>query len=94
MNHIFHPYLDQLVVVFIDDILMYSKSREDHDKHLRMVLQILRENQLFGKLSKCEFALDEIFFLGHIVSTKGIRVDLKKIGVIMEWKLSKNTIKV
>ena len=75
MNRVFHPYLDQFVVVFIDDILVYSKDAQEHEHHLRIVLQILRENQLFAKLSKCDFWLKEVSFLGHIVSTEGIKVD-------------------
>ena len=64
----FRPYLDQFVVVFIDDILVYSKDAQEHEHHLRIVLQTLRENQLFAKLSKCDFWLKEVSFLGHIVS--------------------------
>src|ERR1041384_1741879 len=86
MNQIFHPYLDQFVVVFIDDILVYSKNPEEHDRHLRIVLQTVREKQLYAKLSKCEFWLQEVAFLGHIVSADGIRVDPKKIEAVTEWK--------
>jgi len=68
MNIIFWPYLDQFVVVFIDDILIYSKSREEHVGHLRVVLGILREHKLYGKQSKCEFWLDEVHFLVHVIS--------------------------
>ncbi len=84
MNCIFHPYLDQFIVVFIDDILVYFKTRAEHDEHLRIFLQTLREKKLYTKLSKCDFWLGEIAFLGHIVSTDGIRVDPKKIEVVME----------
>ena len=94
MNHFFRPYVDQFVVVFIDNILMYSKDREDHDTHLRVVLETLRWEQLYAKLSKCEFLLREVSFLGHIVSEEGIRVDPKKIEVIIEWKPSRNVMKV
>lgn len=66
MNRIFHPYLDQFVVVFIDDILVYSKSEEDHAEHMRIVLRTLKEKKLFDKLSKCEFWLREGSFLGHV----------------------------
>ncbi len=75
MNCIFHPYLDWFVVVFIDDIVVDSKNREEHDEHLQIILQTLRENKLYAKLSKCDFWLNEISFLGHIVSADGIRVD-------------------
>ena len=94
MNRVFRPYVDQFVVVFIDDILVYSKDREDHDTHLRVVLETLRKEQLYAKLSKCEFWLREVSFLGHIISEEGIRVDLKKIEVIIEWKPSRNVTEV
>ncbi|KAJ6829085.1 uncharacterized protein M6B38_359765 [Iris pallida] len=67
MNRVFYQYLDKFVIVFIDDILIYSKSEEEHEKHLRIVLQTLREEKLYAKLSKCEFWLDQIPFLGHII---------------------------
>ena len=66
-NRVFHPYLDQFVVVFIDDILVSFKDVQEHEQHLKIVLQILREKQLFAKLSKCNFLLKEVSFLGHIV---------------------------
>ena len=94
MNRVFRPYVDQFVVVFIDDILVYSKDRENHDTHLRVVLETLRKEQLYAKLSKCEFWLNEVSFLGHIVSKEGIRVDLKKIEVVVEWKPPRNVIEV
>ena len=68
MNRVFKPYLDRFVVVFIDDILVYSKMKEEHMVHLREVLSLLRHNELYAKLNKCEFWLDTIFFLGHVVS--------------------------
>ena len=74
MNRIFHPYLDQFVVVFIDDILVYSKSEEEHVEHLRVVLGVLREKKLFAKLSECEFWLGEVSFLGHVISRGGVAV--------------------
>ena len=83
MNRVFHPYLDQFVVVFIDDILVYSKDAHEHEHHLKIVLHILREKQLFAKLSKCDFWLKEVSFLGHIVSAEGIRIDLVKTKAIM-----------
>ena len=69
MNRVFHTYLDQFVVVFIDDILVYSKDTQEQEQHLKIVLQILREKRLFAKLSKCDFLLKEVLFLGYIVST-------------------------
>ncbi|KAL4281883.1 hypothetical protein GQ457_03G019080 [Hibiscus cannabinus] len=86
MNMVFHEYLDQFVVVFIDDILVYSRTEEDHDRHLLLVLQTLLENQLYAKLSKCEFWIREVVFLGHVVSSEGIRVDPKKVEAIVNWK--------
>ena len=83
MNRVFHPYLDQFVVVFIDDILVYSKDTQEYEQHLRIVLQILREKKLFSKLSKCDFCLKEVSFLGHIMSAEGIRVDLAKVEAMV-----------
>ena len=89
MNKIFRPYLDQFVVVFIDDILVYSRSEEEHEQHLRIVLQILRENQLYAKASKCEFWLNEVKFLGHVVSKNGIVVDPTKVEAVLDWRQPK-----
>ena len=94
MNSVFRPYLDQFVVVFIDDILVYSKDAQEHEHHLRIVLQTLRENKLFAKLSKCDFWLKEVSFLGHIVSAAGIRVDPVKIEAIVNWKPPRNVTKL
>ncbi|WVZ52561.1 hypothetical protein U9M48_003609 [Paspalum notatum var. saurae] len=87
MNKVFMEYLDKFVVVFIDDILIYSKMEEEHEEHLRLVLQKLREHKLYAKLSKCEFWLDQVPFLGHIVSKGGIMVDPSKISSVMDWKV-------
>ncbi|XP_028087433.1 uncharacterized protein K02A2.6-like [Camellia sinensis] len=86
MNKIFTQYLDQFVVVFIDDILVYSPSEEEHEQHLRVVLQVLRDNQLYAKASKCEFWLKEVTFLGHVVSEHGIAVDPAKVEAVLDWK--------
>ena len=86
MQRTFRPYLDQFVVIFIDDILVYSKSKEEHERHLKIVLQTLREYKLFAKFSKCEFWLEEIPFLGHIISGEGIRVDPSKVEDVVNWK--------
>ncbi|KAA3477300.1 DNA/RNA polymerases superfamily protein [Gossypium australe] len=90
MNCIFWPYLDKFVVVFIDDILIYSRDENEHVEHLRTVLQILRDKQLYAKFSKSEFWLKEVRFLGLIVLSDGIRVDLSKISAIVEWKPPRN----
>jgi hypothetical protein len=86
MNSVFMPELDKFVVVFIDDILIYSKNEEEHAQHLRIVLTCLREHQLYAKFSKCAFWLEEIQFLGHVLSAKGIAVDPSKVKDILEWK--------
>ncbi|WVZ51358.1 hypothetical protein U9M48_002510 [Paspalum notatum var. saurae] len=88
MNKVFMEYLDKFVVVFIDDILIYSKAEEEYEEHLRLVLQKLREHKLYAKLSKCEFWLDQVPFLGHIVSKGGIMVDPSKISSVMDWKVA------
>jgi hypothetical protein len=90
MNKAFMEYFDKFVVVFIDDILIFSKNKEDHDEHLRVVLQKLRENQLYAKLSKCEFWLKEVLFLGHIISEGGIFVDPSKVKDVLSWKIPQN----
>ena len=86
MNQIFRPYLDKFVMVFIDDILVYSKIEIEHAEHLRLVLQILTEKKLYVKLSKCEFWMKEVKFLGHIVSQGGIFVDPSKVEVVLSWE--------
>ena len=85
MNHVFMEYLDKLMVVFIADILIYSKNEEEHEEHLRLVLQKLREHQLYTKLSKCEFWLRKVSFLGHVISNGGVAVDLKKVKDVLSW---------
>ena len=86
MNSVFMPELDKFVVVFIDDILIYSKNEEEHVEHLRIVLQRLREHKLYAKFSKCDFWLKEVQFLGHIISEAGISVDPSKIQDVLNWK--------
>ncbi|KAG8478506.1 hypothetical protein CXB51_028386 [Gossypium anomalum] len=90
MNNIFQSYLDKFVVVFIDDILIYSRDTSDHAEHLRTILQTLRDNQIYAKFSKSEFWLREVEFLGYIVSGDGIKVDPSKISAIVGWKLLRN----
>jgi hypothetical protein len=85
MNKVFMDYLDTFVVIFIDDILIYSESEAEHEKHLRLVLQRLREHKLYAKLSKCEFWIDEVPFLGHVISKGGIAVDPGKVKDVLDW---------
>ena len=84
LNRIFWPYLDKFVVVFIDDILIYSKTAEEHEEHLRLVLGILKENQLYAKLDKCEFWLEEVQFLGHVINKDGVVVDPSKVEAVLK----------
>jgi hypothetical protein len=86
MNSVFMPELDQFVVVFIDDILVYSKSMEGHEEHLWIVLELLWEHQLYAMFSKCKFWIKEVPFLGHVVSPEGITVDPGKVKEVLEWK--------
>jgi hypothetical protein len=86
MNKVFMEYLDKFVVVFIDDILVFSNTKEEHAEHLRLVLQKLREHQLYAKRSKCEFWLKEVSFLGHVISNGGILVDPSKVRDVLDWK--------
>jgi hypothetical protein len=86
MNKVLMEELDKFVIVFIDDILIYSKSREDHEHHLQIVLERLRAHQLYAKLSKCEFWLEKIAFLGHILTAEGIEVDPSKVEAVSKWK--------
>ena len=86
LNKVFMEYLDKFVVVFIDDILVYSKNEEEHEEHLRLVLQKLRENQFYAKFSKCEFWLNEVSFLGHVITNGGIAVDPGKVRDVLKWE--------
>jgi hypothetical protein len=84
LNSVFMDYLDKFVVAFIDDILIYSKNEKEHEEHLKMVLQWLREHRLYAKLSKCEFWISEVLFLGHIINRDGLDVDPKKVADILD----------
>jgi hypothetical protein len=84
MNLVFMRELDKFVVIFIDDILIYSKNEEEHAEHLRIILSILREHKLYAKFSKCEFWLKKVPFLGHILSSEGISVDLTKVQEVLD----------
>ena len=89
MHKVFQPYLDQFIVVFVDDILIYSKSKWEREYHLRIVLQLLRDHQQYAKFGKCEFWLTEVRFLGHVVSASGVSMDLDKVEVVMSWEMPK-----
>jgi ribonuclease HI len=90
MNSVFMDYLDKFVVVFIDDVLVYSQNEKEHEEHLRKVLQRLRDCQLYAKLSKCEFWINEVLFLGHIINEDGLAMDPKKVAAILDWKTPKD----
>jgi hypothetical protein len=83
MNKVFMEYLDKFVVVFIDDILVFSRNEEEHEEHLRLVLQKLQDHQLYAKFSKCNFWLKEVSFLGHIITDGGIAVDPSKVQDVL-----------
>jgi hypothetical protein len=90
MNHILHPYLDKFVIVYLDDILIFSSSEQEHAHHLDLVLQLLEDNQLHAGLAKCAFGLDTVEFLGHVVSKDGIRPDPAKVAAVQDWPVPSN----
>src|SRR5512137_2738275 len=90
MNKVFMDYLDKFVVVFIADILTYSKDEDEHAEHLRLIMEKLRDHQLFAKFSKCEFWLDRVAFLGHMISSNGVKVDPSKVEAVLAWNPPKN----
>lgn len=85
MNRVCKPYLDKFVIVFIDDILIYSRSKEEHTEHLKAILTLLREDKLYAKFSKCDFWIEKVQFLGHVIDSKGIHVDPAKIEAVKNW---------
>ena len=94
MNRVFQPYLDQFVVVFVDDILIYSQSEVEHEDHLRTVLRLLRDHLLYAKFSKCEFWLTEVGFLGHVMSALGVLVESGKVEAMMSWERPKSIFEI
>ncbi|KAI3744455.1 hypothetical protein L1987_57536 [Smallanthus sonchifolius] len=86
MNRVCKPYLDKFVIVFIDDILIYSRTKEEHEHHLKLILELLRNEKFYAKISKCEFWIREVHFLGHVINKKGIHVDPTNIEAIKNWE--------
>ena len=94
MNRVLHLYLDHFVIVFMNDILVYSKNAEEHVLHFWIILQTLRDIQLYAKFSKCEFWLNEVIFLEHVVFENGIFIDPRKVEAIINWEQLKNVIEI
>ncbi|KAD2394147.1 hypothetical protein E3N88_41124 [Mikania micrantha] len=90
MNRMCKPYLDKFIIVFIDDILVYSRTKHEHEGHLQILFELLRKKKLYEKFSKCEFRLREVQFLGHVINDKGIPVDPTKVETVMSWETPKS----
>ncbi|GJS00130.1 putative reverse transcriptase domain-containing protein, partial [Tanacetum coccineum] len=90
MNRVCKPYLDKFIIVFIDDILIYSKNKQEHEENLKLILELLKKEELYAKFSKCEFWIPKVQFLGHVIDSKGIHVDLAKIESIKDWASPKS----
>ncbi|GJX73962.1 putative reverse transcriptase domain-containing protein [Tanacetum coccineum] len=89
MNRVGKPYLDKFIIVFIDDILIYSKDKKEHEEHLKAILELLKKEKLYAKFSKCEFWISKVQFLGHVIDSRGIHVDPAKIESIKDWATPK-----
>ncbi|GKG11571.1 putative reverse transcriptase domain-containing protein, partial [Tanacetum coccineum] len=85
INRVCKPYLDKFIIVFIDDIFIYSKDEKEHEEHLKAILELLKEEKLYAKFSKCEFWISKVQFLGHVIDSRGIYVDPAKIESIKDW---------
>ena len=94
MNRVFEEYLDKFVIVFIDDILVYSRTVEEHELYLKILLEKLRDKKLYAKFSKCKFWFGKVTFLGHVVSEEGISIDLSKVEAMSQWKQLRNPTEV
>ncbi|GJW85766.1 putative reverse transcriptase domain-containing protein [Tanacetum coccineum] len=90
MNRVCKPYLDKFIIVFIDDILIYSKNKQEHEEHLKLILELLKKEELYAKFSKCEFWIPKVQFLGHVIDSQGIHVDPAKIESIKDWASPKS----
>ncbi|GKF97936.1 putative reverse transcriptase domain-containing protein, partial [Tanacetum coccineum] len=94
MNRVCKPYLDKFVIVFIDDIMIYSKNKQERKEHLKLILELLKKEELYAKFSKCEFWIPKVQFLGHVIDSKGIQVDPAKIEYIKDWASPKSQTKI
>ncbi|GKB28795.1 putative reverse transcriptase domain-containing protein [Tanacetum coccineum] len=90
MNRVCKPYLDKFMIVFIDDILIYSKNKKEHEEHLKLILELLKKEEWYAKFSKCEFWIPKVQFLGHVIDSEGIHVDPTKIEFIKDWASPKS----
>nr|GEZ68124.1 putative reverse transcriptase domain-containing protein [Tanacetum cinerariifolium] len=94
MNWLCKPYLDKFVIVFIDDILIYSKDEKEHEEHLKAILELLKKEELYAKFSMCEFWNPKVQFLGHVIDSQGIHVDPAKIESVKDWTSPKSPTKI
>ncbi|GKB23339.1 putative reverse transcriptase domain-containing protein [Tanacetum coccineum] len=94
MNRVCKPFLDKFVIVFIDDILIYSKNKKEHEEHLKAVLKLLKKEKLYAKFSKCEFWIPKVQFLGHLIDSQGIHVDAAKIKSLKDWESPKTPMEI